>query len=103
MISNCTNHSESQTTGMILDMKSQEISREEQVATVKGMLLGNMLQYLNIPLDRYFQKTSDSDRERHIFNCRRCSGLRDCVHMLLGEQIDPGTFCPNCTELKRLM
>ena len=87
----------------MLTMKSQEISHEEQVATVKGILLSNMLAFLNIPLDRYFKKTTPGDRERHISRCKRCSGLRDCVHMLMGDAIDPSTFCPNAKELRRLM
>ena len=84
-------------------MKSQEKSCEEQVTTVKGVLLSNMLEHLDIPVDRYIRMTSDQERERHIYKCKRCLGLRDCVHMLLGEQIDPETFCPNFEELKRLM
>ena len=90
-------------TGMLLDMKSIKISREEQEAMVKGMLLSNMLEHLNIPLNQYFRKTLNRDRERHISNCKRCSRLEECVHMLLGEDIDPVTFCPNCKDIKRLM
>lgn len=88
---------------MVLNMKSIKISHEEQVAMVQGMLLSNMLEYLNIPLNQYFQKITDRDRERHILNCKRCSCLKECVHMLLGEDIDPVTFCPNCKDIKRLM
>jgi len=90
-------------TDMMLNMKPQKISREEQVAMVQGMLLSNMLEHLSIPLNQYFRMTSDRDRERHILNCKRCSCLNECVHMLLGEDIDPETFCPNCRDLKRLM
>jgi len=89
--------------GMMLNMKSIKISHEEQVAMVQGMLLSNMLEHLNIPLNQYFRKTSDRDRGRHILNCKRCSCLEECVHMLLGEDIDPVTFCPNCKDIKRLM
>jgi len=89
--------------GMIFNMKPLKISREEQVATVQGMLLSNMLEHLSVSLNEYFRKTSGSDRERHISNCKRCSCLEECVHMLLGEDIDPETFCPNCKDLKRLM
>jgi len=89
-------------TGMIINMKSQ-ISREEQVVMVQGMLLSNMLEHLSIPLNQYFRKTSDCDRERHILNCKRCSCLKECVHMLLGDDINPETFCPNCKDLNRLM
>ncbi len=69
---------------------------------VQGMLLSNMLDHLNIPLDRYFQKTSYRERERHILNCKQCACVRECVHMLLGEAIGPDTFCPNCGELEKL-
>ena len=103
LISSGDNHSLSQIAGMMLTMKSQQTSHEEQVATVKGILLSNMLEFLNISLDRYFEKTTPGDRERHISRCRRCSGLRDCVHMLLGDAIDPSAFCPNSRELKQLM
>jgi len=84
-------------------MKTQVISREEQVAVVKGMLLSNMLEHLGISLDEYLHQTTDGDRERHIYRCKRCSGLRQCVYMLCGEDIDPKSFCPNCEELMRLM
>jgi hypothetical protein len=84
-------------------MKSIKISHEEQVATIQGMLLSNMLDHLSITLNQYFRKSSDRDIERHILNCKRCSCLNECVNMLLGEDIDPESFCPNCKDLKRLM
>ena len=84
-------------------MKPLKISREEQMTTVQRMLLSNMLEHLSVSLNKYFRKTSGNDRERHISNCKRCSCLEECVHMLLGEDIDPETFCPNCKDLKRLM
>jgi len=84
-------------------MKLLKISREEQVAMVQGTLLSNMLEHLNISLNQYFRITSDHDRERHILNCKRCSCLKECVHMLLGEDNDPETFCLNCKDLKRSM
>ena len=74
---------------MVLKMKSIKISHEEQVAMVQGMLLSNMLEHLSISLDQYFRKTSDHERERHILNCKHCSCLKECVHMLLGEENDP--------------
>ena len=73
------------------------------MAMVEGVLLCNMLEQLRISLDQYFRMTSYRDRENHIANCKRCSCIRECVHMLLGEDIDPGTFCPNSKDLKRLM
>jgi len=114
LISSSDNHSQSLITdgitilfvimiaGIIFNMKSQKISREEQVATVQGILLSNMLEHLSISLNQYFRKTSDRDRERHILNCKRCSCLKECVHSLLGEDIDPDTFCQNCKDLKQL-
>jgi hypothetical protein len=80
----------------------QEFSREEQEATVKGMLLSNMLEHLEISLDRYFRKTSYPDRECHIQRCRQCACVRECVHMLLGEAIEPETFCPNFVDFEPL-
>ena len=91
------------TKGMIISMKSQRISRKEQVSMVQGILLSNMLEHLEIPLKYYFRKTSDCDRLRHIIRCNRCSDLKMCVHMLMGEDIDPETFCPNCADLKQLI
>lgn len=88
---------------MIANMKSQKISREEQEAMVQGMLLSNMLEHLSISLRRYFNMTADSDRQLHISRCKRCSCVRECVHMLMGDTVDPEAFCPNCAELKRLM
>ena len=83
-------------------MKTQKISHKEQEAIVQGMLLSNMLEHLRISLKQYFQKTSYRERERHIFNCKHCSRLKECVHMLLGVDIDPKTFCSNSKDLKRL-
>ncbi len=80
----------------------QEISCEEQEAMVKGMLLSNMLEHLKVSLDRYFRKTSFPDRESHIQRCRQCACVRECVHMLLGDSIDPETFCPNSEALAQL-
>ena len=70
---------------------------------VKGVLLSDMLERLRIPLDQYFQITSERDRVRHIRKCRRCSSLKECVHMLLGEDRNPATFCPNCKDIRRLI
>ena len=88
---------------MIANMKSLKISREEQEAMVQGMLLSNMLKHLNISLDQYFNMTTDSDRRLHISRCQSCSCVRECVNMLMGDSVDPETFCPNCADLKRFM
>ena len=89
--------------GMIVDMKSQKISRKEQESMVKGILLNNMLDHLGISLRQYFRMTTDRERLRHIIKCNRCPDPGECVHMLMGEDIDPETFCPNIAELKQLM
>lgn len=74
--------------------------RSEQAQRVQGLLLSNMLDRLNIPLDKYFSKTSDLDKERHIWSCERCSDLEQCEDMFLGEDIKAETFCPNYSELE---
>jgi len=84
-------------------MKSQKFSQKEQASMVQGILLSDMLEHLGIPLKQYFRKTTDSDRLRHIIRCNRCKELTECVHMLMGENIDPEQFCPNCAELKKLI
>ena len=76
--------------------------RREEVGRIQGLLLGDMLNRLNIPLKRYFHKTNDIDHERHIWKCSNCSNPEQCQKMLLGEDIDPDTFCPNYHELKKL-
>jgi predicted membrane protein len=76
--------------------------RKEQEARVKKLLLSNMVGRLNIPLEKYFEETSDIDKERHIWACQRCPKPEECERMFLGEKIDPGTFCPNYKELENI-
>jgi len=77
-------------------------SRKDQAARVQGLLLSNMIERLNIPRETYFRKTSDLDKERHIWACERCSKPGECEDMFLGEDIKPETFCPNYNELEKL-
>jgi hypothetical protein len=84
------------------DIRLLRKGRKDQAERVRGLLLSNMLERLNIPLKDYFKKTSDMDKERHIWACEHCPEPDECEHMLLGENIDPETFCPNYGQLKSL-
>jgi hypothetical protein len=77
-------------------------SRKDQEVRIRGLLMSNMLDRLGIPLKKYFRKTSDREKERHIWLCEHCSRSDECEHMLLGEDIDPETFCANIDELKNI-
>lgn len=87
---------------MCCDIKILRKKRKEQNEKIHGLLLSNMLDRLNIPLKTYFHNTSDLEKERHIWRCEQCHELEDCEHMLLGEDIEPNTFCPNNPELEKL-
>jgi len=87
---------------MCCDIKILRKKRKEQNDKIHGLLLSNMLDRLNIPLKSYFRNTSDLEKERHIWRCEQCRELEDCEHMLLGDDIDPITFCPNNPELEKL-
>lgn len=78
-------------------------SRKQQKARIKGLLLSNMLGRLNIPLKKYDRKTSDLDKERHIWLCEHCAKPEECERILLGEDINPRGFCPNFEELEKIM
>lgn len=84
------------------DIKILRKNRKNQRERVRGLLLSNMLERLNIPLQKYFRSTSDLEKERHIWRCEQCRQLDECEHMLLGEDIPPDTFCPNNAELEKL-
>jgi len=77
-------------------------SRKDQDARIQGLLLSNMIDRLNIPRENYFRKTSDLDKERHIWACERCAKPGECEDMFLGEDIKPETICPNYNELEKL-
>ena len=77
-------------------------SRKELNSRVRRLLLSNMIERIGIPLDKYLRKTSDLDKERHIWACEHCPEPDDCEHMFEGEEIDPHTFCPNVDELEKI-
>lgn len=76
--------------------------RRDQEARVQKLLLSDMLGRLNIGEDKYFDETSDLDKERHIWACRHCPKPEECERMFLGEKIEPETFCPNYKELEKI-
>jgi len=77
--------------------------RKEQHSRIHSLLLSNMIDRLNISRKTYFRKTSDLDKERHIWACEHCPKPEECGDMFLGDDtIDPETFCPNYDELKNL-
>ena len=84
------------------DIKVLRKNRKKQHERVRGLLLSNMLERLNIPLKNYFRSTSDLEKELHIWRCEQCRQLEECEHMLLGEDIAPDTFCPNNAELEKI-
>ena len=84
------------------DMSILEKSHEELDHRVEKLRLGDMINRLNIPFKKYDHKTSDLDKERHIWACEHCPHPVECERMFKGEQLDPKTFCPNYEELRRL-
>ena len=84
------------------DIRVLQKGRKEQAERIRGLLLSNMLDRLKISPKEYFRKTSDMDKERHIWACEHCPEPDECEHMFLGEDIDPGNFCPNYDELESL-
>ena len=77
--------------------------RKEQHNRIHRLLLSNMIDRLKIPHETYFRKTSDLDKERHIWACEHCPEPEECGDMFLGDDsIDPENFCPNYDELKKL-
>ena len=88
--------------GMWRSFKFSRANRREMAGRIRSLFLGDMLERLNIPLSRYFRKTSDLDKERHTWACENCPNPEQCQCMLQGENIDPKIFCPNFEELKHL-
>jgi len=84
------------------DIRVLRKSRKDQLERVRRLLMSNMLDRLNIPLKDYFRKTSDLDKERHIWACEHCPEPDECGDMFLGKDTEPKTFCPNYDELKNL-
>jgi len=88
--------------GICRNIKILHERRINSIFRVKSLLLGDMLKRIHFPIKRYFQLTTDLDVERHIQKCENCEKPGECERMLLGEDIDPHTFCPNYTELEKL-
>ena len=77
-------------------------SHEDLDKRVLKLRLGDMIARLNIPFEKYDRKTSDLDKERHIWACEHCPHPDKCERMLNGEDLNPGNFCPNYRELEKL-
>ena len=69
---------------------------------VQRLRLADMIARIGIPFRRYDHKTSDMDKERHIWACEHCPEPEKCERMFDGEDLDPANFCPNYRELKKL-
>jgi len=77
-------------------------NHEDLDKRVQKLRLGDMINRLNIPFSKYDHKTSDLDKERHIWACEHCPHPDKCERMFNGENLDPKNFCPNYRELKKL-
>ena len=84
------------------DMSILEKSHQDLDRRVLKLRLGDMLGRLNISLRKYDHKTSDLEKERHMWICEHCPHPDKCERMFQGENIDPRSFCPNYEELKKL-
>jgi len=87
---------------VIRDMNILEKNHEDLDRRVMKLRLGDMLGRLNISLRKYDHKTSDLEKERHMWICEHCPHPDKCERMFQGENIDPRSFCPNYEELKKL-
>ncbi len=81
------------------DINILEKSHEDLDHRVEKLRLGDMIARLNIPFKKYDHRTSDLDKERHIWACEHCPEPDECERMFEGEDLDPETFCPNYDEL----
>lgn len=88
--------------GLYRNVKVLRERHKDQAARVNKLLLSDMLKRLNIGVKNYFAMTTDIDKERHIQACQNCAKPEECERMLLGEAINPHTFCPNASDLERL-
>lgn len=76
--------------------------RRDLMQRVGELRLSKMLLLQNIPLKKYFEKTSDVEKSRHIWACERCPNSDECNQALAGEDLDAQDFCPNYPRLKGL-
>jgi hypothetical protein len=77
-------------------------SHEDLDKRVQRLRLGDMIARVGIPFKKYDHKTSDLDKERHIWACEHCPYPDKCERMFNGEDLDPKSFCPNYRELKKI-
>ena len=75
------------------DVRVLRRGREELNNRIKRLRLNDMIERTGIKHDTYMHKTSDMDKERHIWACEHCPEPEECEHMFEGENIDPHTFC----------
>ena len=87
---------------VIHDMHVLEQSHQDLDRRVMKLRLGDMLCRLNISLRKYDHKTSDLDKERHMWICEHCPHHDKCERMFQGQNIKPKSFCPNFEELEKL-
>lgn len=76
----------------------------DQINRVQHLKLRKMLHHLNIPFNHYLRKTSELDKERHMWACEHCPKPNECVKLLNGEdvELDISEICPNHHRLKNL-
>ena len=87
---------------MYCDIRVLRKGRKELDQRIQHLRLNDMIGRLKINREKYLLKTSDLDKERHIWACEHCPEPEECEDMFAGEDIDPETFCPNADELERL-
>ena len=80
---------------VLRDIRILRKGREDVDRRMRRLRLSDMIDRCKIKREKYFRKTSDLDRERHIWACEHCPEPEVCEHMFEGEDIDPHTFCPN--------
>lgn len=80
------------------------LRRQSQVKRVENLKLRNMLDHLEIPFRQYLNKTSELDKERHIWACQNCPHPEECKQLLDGEPVDMEIedICPNHHRIKDL-
>ena len=82
------------------DVRVLRKGRAELDSRIKRLRLNDMIERTGIKRETYLHKTSDMDKERHIWACEHCPEPGECEHMFEGENIDPHTYCPNIDELE---
>ena len=82
--------------GMVLrlycDVRFLRKSRKDLDNRIGRLRLNDMIGRLHINRNKYMNRTSDLDKERHIWACERCPEPDDCERMFEGEDLDPHEF-----------